>query len=205
MAAATPAYKACRWTAQDADNRRWIEEVQPRLTADEQHVAARLEQLYRKRWASPPILVDVVETVNWSGANSSWSDSGQGDILIARSPGGAAAFETLFHEASHLLMDRGDPVRQALESAAKAVDFRLPNDLWHVVLFYTTGEAVRRVLDERGPSGYTPMVYEIFGRGTWVEYRQALERAWRPYIDGKRSLAEAAVGLTAALRKTESR
>lgn len=164
-AVATSAYKSCRWIAQDENNRRWIEELKPRLAADEQRIAPRVEQLYQKRWKSLPILVDVVETVNWSGANTSWSDSGQGDILISRSPQGAAAFEILFHEASHLLMDRGDPVRQALESAARAVDFRLPNDLWHVVLFYTTGEAVRRILDERGPSGYTPMLYEIFGRG----------------------------------------
>jgi hypothetical protein len=145
--------------------------------------------------------VDVVETVNWSGADTSWSDSGQGDILIARAPGGASAFEILFHEASHVLMDRGDPVRKALESAAKAADFRLPNDLWHVVLFYTTGEAVRPILDERGPSGYTPMLYEIFGRGSWVEYRQALESNWRPYIDGTQTLDEAAAGLIAAIRK----
>jgi hypothetical protein len=204
-AVATPAYKACRWTAQDEKNRRWIAELKQRLDADEKRLAPRLEQLYQKRWKTLPILVDVVETVDWSGANTSWSDSGQGDILISSSPSGAAAFETLFHEASHILMDRGDPVRQALERAAKAVDFRLPNDLWHVVLFYTTGEAVRRILDERGPSGYTPMVYEIFGRGTWVEYREALENNWRPYVDGKRSLAEAAAGLIAALRRQELR
>jgi len=45
--------------------------VRSRLTADERNVAARLEQLQEKRWASLPVLVDVVETVNWSGANSS--------------------------------------------------------------------------------------------------------------------------------------
>jgi hypothetical protein len=146
-----------------------------------------------------PILVDVVETVDWSGANSSWSDSGQGDILISSSTPGAAALETLFHEASHILMARSDPVRQALARAVRAADFRLPNDLWHVVLFCTTGEAVRQILDERGQSGYTPMVYEIFGRGSWVEYREALENNWRPCIDGKRSLAEAAASFIAAV------
>lgn len=203
--AATPAYKACRWTAQDESNRRWIEDLKPRLAADEERTVSRVEQLYQKRWKTLPILVDVVETVDWSGANTSWSDSGQGDLLIARSPQGAAAFEILFHEASHILMDRGDPVRQALESAAKAADFRLPADLWHVVLFYTTGEAVRPILDERGPVGYTPMLYEIFGRGSWVEYRPALESSWRPYVDGRQSLAEAAAGLITALRNPEKR
>ena len=200
-AAATPAYKACRWTAQDENNRRWIQDLQPRLAADEQNIAARLERLYGKQWTSLPILVDVVETVNWSGANTSWSDSGQGDLLIACAPGGAAAFEILFHEASHILMDRDDPVRRALESAARSAGFPLPNDLWHVVMFYTTGEAVRRTLDARGPAGYTPMLYEIFDRGTWQEYRQALESDWRPYVDGERSLAEASASLITTLQR----
>lgn len=204
-AAATPAYKACRWAAHDEKNRRWIAELKPALDADGERLAGRLEHLYRKRWKTLPMLVDVVETVDWSGANTSWSDSGQGNILISSTPQGAAAFETLFHEGSHVLMGRGDPVRQALERTASAAGFRLPNDLWHVVLFYTTGEAVRRILDERGVSGYTPMLYEIFGRGEWVEYREALENNWRPYVDGKRSLDDAAAALVAALRKPASR
>ena len=199
-AAATPAYKACRWTAQDEKNRRWIEELKPRLAADEQKIASRLEQLYRKPWNGLPIPVDVVETVNWSGANSIFRDPAGGHLLISNSYQGPAALEVVFHEASHLLMGRSDPLRQALDSAASAVDYRLPGDLWHVVLFYTTGEAVRRILDDGGKPGYTPMVYEIFARGTWGDYRKALESAWRPYIDGERALPEAAACLIEALR-----
>ncbi|MGH9868990.1 MAG: hypothetical protein ACREAA_12595 [Candidatus Polarisedimenticolia bacterium] len=199
-AAAAPAYRACRWAMQDDKNRAWIADVQKKLGVDEERVAARVEQLYQKPWKVLPILVDVVETVDWSGANTSWSDSGQGNVLIANSPQGAAGFEVLIHEASHVLMDRSDPVRQALERAAKAAAFSLPDDLWHVVLFYTTGEAVRGVLDGSGPSGYTPMLYELFKGGSWVQYREALEQTWRPYVDGKRSLDAAATDLIAALR-----
>jgi hypothetical protein len=198
-AAATPAYKACRWAAQDEKNRRWIEELKSRLAADEQKIALRLEQLYQKRWDGLPIPVDIVETVSWSGANSILRDPAGGHLLISSSYQGPAALEIVFHEASHLLMDRNAPVRQALDNAASAVDFRLPRDLWHVVLFYTTGEAVRRLLGDR--EKYTPMVYEIFDRGTWGEYRQTLESTWRPYLDGKRALSEAAARLVEALRK----
>ena len=66
--------------------------------------------------------------------------------------------------------------------------------------FYTTGEAVRRILDEHGQPGYTPMVYEIFGRSNWADYREALEKNWRPYVDGKQSLDKAAASLIGALR-----
>jgi hypothetical protein len=200
-AAAAPAYRACRWSAQDARNRRWIDDMKPRLAADEAQVVARLEQLYKTTWRTLPVLVDVVETVNWSGANTTWSDSGQGDILIASEPGGPSGFETLFHESSHVLMDRNTPVQNALAEAAKAAGVKLPNDLWHVVLFYTTGEAVRPIVEAREHAPYTPMLYGIFARGSWTEYREPLERAWRPYVEGTQSLAQAAAALVAALPK----
>ena len=201
-AAATPAYKACRWAAQDEKNRRWIEELKSRLAVDEPKIAPRLEQLYKMPWGGLPIPVDVVQTVDWSGANTILRDPAGGHILISIENQGPAALEVIFHEASHLFMGRGAPLRLALDEAAKRADFRLPGDLWHVVLFYTTGEAVRGVLDGHGEH-YTPMVYEIFGRtgGTWGQYRKALEDTWRPYVDGKRTLSEAAAGLIDALRK----
>lgn len=202
-AAATPAYAACRWPAQDAANRRWIQALGTRLAADEEKIATRLEALYAKRWSGLPIPVDVVETVDWSGANSILRDLGGGHLLVsAPSYPGPSALEVVFHEASHLLMGYGAPVRQALDGAAGSAEIRLPGDLWHVVLFYTTGEVMRRAIDEGGEPGYTPMLYEIFERSeSWGRYREALESAWRPYVEGKGTLAEAAARLIEAVRK----
>jgi hypothetical protein len=92
-------------------------------------------------------------------------------------------------------------VRRALDKAAEDADFRLPGDLWHVVLFYTTGEAVRRVLSDKGESTYKPMLYGIYEKGAWVDYRDLLEKTWRPYVEGKRSLSDAAADLIKAVRK----
>ncbi len=200
--AAAPAYRSCRWAAQDARNRAWIDDMKPRLAADEASVAARLGQLYKKTWKMLPMLVDVVETVNWSGADTAWSNAGQADILIACEPTGASGFETLFHESSHALMDRGDPVQKALESAATAAGVKLPGDLWHVVLFYTTGQAVKPIVEAREKAPYTPMLYGILARGSgWTEYREPLERQWQPYIDGTTTLDQAAAALIAVLPK----
>lgn len=201
--AAAPAYRACRWTVQDGKNRAWIDALKPRLAADERRVAARLERLYGTRWDGLPIPVDVVETVNWSGANSILRDPAGGHLLISNSYQGPSALEVVFHESSHLLMRRDAPVQRALSDAASAVGFHLPGDLWHVVLFYTTGVAVRGILDDDGQRGYTPMLYGIFERGSWAGYRPALEEAWGPYVAGERSLPEAAAALIAALRKPQ--
>lgn len=200
-AAAAPAYRECRWAAQDEKNRRWVAALQPRLSAHERTIAARLEQLYRKPWGELPIPVDVVETVDWSGANTILRDPNGGHVLVSTDNQGPEALEVVFHEASHLFMRHNDPLQQAIESAAGAVHWPLPRDLWHVVLFYTTGEAVRRILDESGERGYRPMVYGIYDRGTWVEFREPIDTAWRPYVDGKRTLAEAAASLIDTLRK----
>src|SRR5262249_29375660 len=106
--------------------------------------------------------------------------------------------------SSHILMDRGDPVMQALNDAASTAGTRLPGDVWHVVLFYTTGEAVRHIFEEGGTPGYVPMLYGIFTRGSWTTYRSALETEWRPYVDGKRTLPEASAALVDALRKSDA-
>jgi hypothetical protein len=144
--------------------------------------------------------VDVVQAVDFSGANTILRDGGRGHVLIAIENPQRAAVETVFHEASHLLMGRGAPVQKALEDAATAAGVPLPGDLWHVVLFYTTGEAVRSVLDASGGPPYTPMLYEIFERGSWAQYKKPLESAWRPYVKGEKSLVEAAAALIETLR-----
>jgi len=200
-AAAAPAYRACRWSAQDETNRKWVEAVKPQLAANEKKLASRLEQLYHAKWTSLPIPVDIVQTVDFTGANTILGEPGTGRILIANENEPASGLEVVFHEASHILMGRNAAVRQALEKAAAASNFKLPGELWHVVLFYTTGEAVRQLLEEEGKPGYKPMLYGIFDRGVWGEYRNALESTWKPYVDGAKSLDEASAALIAALQK----
>jgi hypothetical protein len=198
-AAAAPAYRACRWSAQDEKNRRWIAAVGPQLAAHEAAIAPRLESVYRKRWNGRPIQVDLVETVNWAGANSTFPDAVGGHLLISSENPAATALELVFHEASHGLMLRDDPLWRALDAAAAAAQVEAPRDLWHAVLFFTTGEVVRQALAEAGQREYTPIVYELFARGSWDEQRAALETEWRPYVRGERTLDAAAAQLVAAV------
>ena len=189
--AAAPAYEACRWKAQDTANRQWIDALASRLATDESPIAARLTRLYGKDWAKLPIRVDVVQVVNWAGANSIIDPP---HLLVAVENEGLSGLEVVFHEASHILMARGDPVQKALADAAASRGRPLPPDLWHAVLFFTTGEAVRETLAKDGID-YTPMLEALYKRGSWAEDRDALEKTWRPYVEGKRDLAKAAAAL----------
>jgi len=195
MDAATPAYEACRWDTQDVGNRRWIEALVAQLSVHEATVSRKLADLYDKPLGGLPIRVDVVETVNWSGATTWILDPDGGHIVISNVEHGPVSLEYIFHEASHTLMGRGHPVQIALRQAAERLDTELPGDLWHAVLFYTTGDAVRRALDEAGEPAYTPMLFtgNIFGH-----HHEAMKRAWTAYLEGERGLEEAAADLIKA-------
>lgn len=201
-ATATPAYRACRWATQDAENRRWVDNLKPRLAAHGPAIARRLEQLYQTPLHGLPIGVDIVPAAPPVGADTIILAPAGGHILVSSAIEERDALEIVYHEASHTLAAtwRHDPLPQALAQAAKELDVELPGDLWHVVLFYTTGEAVRRTLEEAGKPGYTPYVYvQNLWDGRWGRYRDAIEQTWPAYVDGERTLSEAALDLLRAL------
>lgn len=190
--AARPAFLACRWKQQDQANRRWIDEVAALLHDYEKTIAARLSELYQQSWIESPVVIDVVETVSWSGANSTFPGPGQAHVLISQSgSSGFAALETVFHEASHGFMLPGRPIPTAFVNAAKELGLKQPTGLWHVVLFHTTGQAVRETLANNGIDGYTPLIEEIYTRSDWVRYRAGIEHFWQPYLNGNQSSAAA--------------
>ena len=201
-AAAAPAYRACRWPAQDAENRRWIEAVARRIALHGEAIGKRLEQLYATPWHSLPIRVDVVGSAPPVGANSF---TGPAHILASSAISDGEALEIVFHEGSHTLMRRQDPIQVALADAARelGVERERLGDLWHVVLFYTTGQAVRGVLEAAGEPGYTVYIdaRDLWARG-WGRLREPIESTWSGYIGGERSLSEAARDLVRAVGET---
>lgn len=68
---------------------------------------------------------------------------------------------------------------------------QLPRDLWHAVLFYTTGEMVRRAIP-----GYVPYA-EANGlwKSAWPMCLNPLNRDWKPYLEGNVSFADAVSAL----------
>lgn len=195
--AAAPAYRDCYWGARDEDNRRWIQQMLDRLEGREAPIAKRLAGLYGVDWHGLPLAVDVVEHAPPVGANTVVLEPG-GHILVATSNANLHGLEIVFHEASHTLASewRGDPLPTALASAAEETDTELPRDLWHVVLFFMTGEAVSDFLARAGHSDYeTYMEVNGLWEGRWGRYREPVEAVWPKYMTGQTSLEEAALAL----------
>lgn len=191
--AAMPAYERCRWAAQDAGNRRWIEHVVALLNVHERVLGERLAQVYGVSWAGVPYRVDVVESV---GGNAQVFVPAGPHILVSSSTPDnqdRAALEAVFHEGSHPLAGKMEEVvKRASSTRGNAV----PGDLSHAAIFYLTGETVRRAFEQAGEP-YTPWLYAL---KLWPDnVRDALPKALSPYLNGQGTMVEAIDNLVHAL------
>ena len=188
---AAPVYRANWWKEHDRANRSWIAEVASLIRKHGRILSEQLATAYREPWAKGPVRVEVSIYANWAGAYTTLYPT-----LITISSAnagylGLAALEMVFHEASHAMITT---VRKGIESECAAQSKQVPRDLWHVALFYTTGEIVKRALAENGQRDYEPYAYKqgLYQRApNWRQYQQLMEKHWQPYLDGKSDFAEA--------------
>ena len=212
---AAPVYRAHLWADQDRANRRWVARVAPLIEEQGVGISERLADIYQTKWPKAKIRVDVCAYANSTGAYttldplrvtiSSTDPRNQND----------AAFEVLFHEASHGI---AEPVESAIIRECHQRDKAIPRDLWHALIFYTTGEVIRPLLvtaskeppDIVSPNlngarsapreTYTPYAIRegLYERG-WNAYFQLLVRFWQPYLDNKSTFDDAIARMVSAL------
>jgi len=219
---AAPVYRAHRWPADDRANRAWIKSVAPLVREQGVGLSHRLADIYQTRWPTEKIRVDVAHYANWAGAYTTLDPL---RVTIASTDPrnqGAAALEVLFHEASHGI---ATPVEQAIARECRQREKPIPRDLWHALIFYTTGEVIKPVMDaqadlpkgdapaggsggngmpdtgSRGSQGeYTPYAKRerLYDRG-WESYLKLLTRYWQPYLEGRTTFDDAIAHMVSAL------
>jgi hypothetical protein len=178
LLAVAPLYRRLWWPAHHEANVRWRDDAQRNVDRYGGAVLAYIERAYGMRWPPAGFPVHVSAYSNWAGAYSTGDD-----LLVISSlvPGkrGLRSLETVFHEGMH---QWDDAVAALLEARARRLGVSVPRDLSHAMIFFTSGEAVRAVVD----STYVPNAQArgVWGRGL-ESYRQALEVAWRPHLAGR--------------------
>lgn len=190
--AAAPIYREHLWERHRRENEQWITKFHATIEKHAAAITQALANAYQVEWPDEPLLVDLA----WeTGPTNAYTTAGppetSGHTVIAPQKTSApdAAFEIAFHEACHTVdshlakMVADEAIRQQVEVAP---------DLWHVLLFYTTGEIVKRELGKRNNPDYQPYA-DRFGlyTGAWEKIRAALERHWQPYLNGDVTLAAA--------------
>jgi hypothetical protein len=208
LEAAAPVYRAHLWPEHDRANRRWIMRVAPLVREQGVGLSERLADIYRARWPREKIRVDVTGYANGSGAYTTADPLRVTISSLDSRNQGAAALEVLFHEGSHGI---AEPVQAAIIRECHQRDKAIPRDLWHALVFYTTGEVIRPVLGSSGAAagdedggvpggGYTPYALRegLYQRG-WNEYYKLLQRFWQPYLDGHSSFDDAIARMVSSL------
>jgi hypothetical protein len=218
LEAAAAVYRTHQWAEQDRENRRWVARVAPLIEEQGVGISERLADIYQTKWPKAKIRVDVSAYANWAGAYttldplrvtiSSTDTRNQGD----------EALEVLFHEASHGI---AEPVESAIIRECRQRDKAIPRDLWHALIFYTTGEVIRPLLTtaEKAPpviedavkpnitsappgrrETYIPYAIRegLYERG-WKDYLELLTRFWQPYLDNKSTFDDAIARIVSAL------
>lgn len=187
---AAPVYRAHWWPQQDRENRAWIEGVAPLVRRFGTDLGTRLMNAYQRRWPPGAMRVDVVWYAGPLGSYTSLDPIHVNISSHDQRNRGLAAFEMLYHEASHTLAEN---VSDAIIAECRRRGVPIPRDLWHALVYYTTGELVRRVLasaaEQDGSAalaGYMPYANRngLYNRG-WSNYQVVLERYWQPYLDGQ--------------------
>jgi len=207
LESAAPVYRAHLWPEHDRANRRWIMRVAPLVREQGVGLSERLADIYQARWPREKIRVDLTGYANWSGAYTTADPLRVTISSLDSRNQGAAALEVLFHEGSHGI---AEPVQAAIIRECRQRDKAIPRDLWHALVFYTTGEVLRPVLgtssatagDQDGTpgGGYTPYALRegLYQRG-WNEYFKLLQKFWQPYLDGHASFDDAIARMVSSL------
>jgi len=193
LAQAMPIYRGQFWPAHDRSNRAWVDEATAYVARDGAALSRELARAYRSAWPEVPRRVDVTRYASWAGAYTTLEP----DRLTVASTDprnhGTNTLECLLHEASHAIVR---PLRDALDRELQAQG-KSSADLWHAVLFYSTGYVVQR----RVGHDYVPYAYKygLYTRGAWPTYIVALEQQWTPYLDGRESFDAAVHDLVTAI------
>jgi hypothetical protein len=173
-----------QWASVNSNDERWIKEMEPKATMLAPEVVPQLEAELGMPWPQELIRIDVSEYVREIG-EAYTTDHPPHTTISSRSQENqdTAGLEIIFHEASHTMSRK---IEKSLSSEC-AIKKKNCGDLWHAVLFYTVGNAVKRSLPADQKSDYVPYAYSfgLYNHGMWKAYRIALEKDWQPYLDGK--------------------
>jgi hypothetical protein len=179
-----PVYRALWRQGHDRRNRTWAAAAAKLVVRYGPAMSQRIAAAFQTQWPAEPIPAEVVLYANWAGAYTTTHST---LITISSADPSGQDFtplETLFHEASHGLVDN---LAGKLDSDLRAVGKPPRFDVIHVIIFYTAGIVT---LDAIGNNavGYVPLAqkYGLYDRvANWKHYREVCEKDWRPYLDGK--------------------
>jgi hypothetical protein len=176
---AAPVYRAQWWTEHNRKNHEWIDQITPLIAQNEKTLRPALSHAYNTPWPEGRIRVEMSYYTTGKSAYTSLRPTIVTISSWSRRNEGPAGLETIFHEAGHGLIQN---VTDEIGAAENRLGRKLSHqDLWHAVIFYTTGELVRRHLAALVPYATKYGMWE----SSWPNTLPVFEKDWKPFVDGK--------------------
>ena len=178
-----PIYRKAWWREHKRANEVWRSSIEKLVQQHGAPVLSFITRAYQASWPEAGYPVHLSAFTNWAGAYST-----EGNLLVvstlAEGNRELYGLEIIFHEAMH----QWDPqVFEALQTQARLQNKLVARGLSHALIFFTAGEAVRRVSAAHMPYADKAGVWQ---RGM-SQFRQPIEQTWKPYLDGKGTRDEA--------------
>lgn len=183
-----PIYRQKLWPLHHQKNLAVLKAHQSDLTASEAQVIKKMEHFSGKNWPSRNTTrVDLTAYANWAGAYSTplgyiYISSLDPDLKTS------AFVEIVWHEAAHVLFDWESPIQQFVHQNKGDADNRTYRNIWHSVMFYLSGQAVKEYYQSQHKEHIILMrSKKIYHRYLTPTFIQALD-AW---YQGKSSREDA--------------
>ena len=186
LLAAAPVYRRYWWSEHDRAIRTWIADVSVRLREVGPRASERQAALLERGWLTVPVRAEITF---FGRAYTVLRREVTLTTMAAGAPNyaGWAGAEMIIHEVSHSLTgsDFSGPCDDQIHREATALGKKVPDGLWHLCLFYITGEVWRSELAARGVQ-YEPYLYAtgLFDR-SWKSLRVPVETYLKPYVEGR--------------------
>jgi len=191
-----PIYRKAWWPAHRAANRAWQSAIETLIARHGATLRDILVKWYGLPWPSGGYAVHLS---GYSVAVGAYSSTRGVLVVSSLDPTyqNLNGLEMIFHEAMH---QWDGPWFNALNAQAKTLNVGVPFDLSHAMIFFTAGEAVRRVEPSHRPTADTLNIWSLRLSGaerTADRLTGPLEETWRPYLDGRGTRDEALAALLA--------
>lgn len=186
-----PYFTKLFWQDIETANKNWLNSNLLQITKLENQIVPELVRIYATKLPEGKVRVDLVDYATWAGAYS-FNDKFCHVIFSSshRSNQGDLAAEVVFHETSHFLVDK---LSEIIAREAKGKDIKTSINLWHNVIFYTTGYVMKKEFAKSGKE-FVPYYEQMKFADKFTDFKYSVEACkqyWDPYCEGKSNMDDA--------------
>jgi hypothetical protein len=176
LESAASIYRRVWWPAHRASNQAWSTATRALVDRHGRAILDFLTKAYGQSWPADGHTVHLSMYANWAGA---YSTDGR-LLVVATNPNagttGIEGLESVFHEGMH---QWDDGMMATIRQLASANNLPPPPRLFHALIFFTAGDAVRRAVPTHVPYA------DAHGlRSAFAQSKPLIDEFWRPYLDG---------------------